>query len=133
LTQHTTITWVQIFASALLSLSSKSVYFIQVVLLLESEEHVSPDWLLHGNRRAAVSCIRRLYHEAREVTQNVRFSSFMFTIPPGATASFRTAVVALRWCLRFEFLVSEASAGVGSRKVKAEELIWRMPLAVVPA
>jgi Rgp1 len=96
-------------------------------MLLETEEHVAKQWLLNAHRRTGSSCIRRLFQEIQEVTQDVIFTSFTFTIPSTATPCFQTQIVALRWTLRFEFLVTRAGA---AKWALPEELVWRLPLAV---
>jgi hypothetical protein len=39
----------------------------QVVLLLETEEKIAPEWLLASHRKAGVTAIRRLWQEVQEV------------------------------------------------------------------
>ena len=102
---------------------------MQVVLLLETEEVVAPAFLLPGLRAATQGRIRRLQQEVHEVTQDVLFTAFTFTLPAAAPACFQTDVVSLRWRLRFEFLVSPH---VGGRWGKAIDLVWPLPLAVHP-
>ena len=103
--------------------------WVQVVLLLETEEVVAAAHLLPSLRAAGVGSIRRLQQEVHEVTQDVLFTSFTFTIPHEAPASFETAVVALRWRLRFEFLVRPAER---RRWGKPYDLVWALPLSVRP-
>lgn len=109
---------------------------VQVTVLLETEEQVAREWLpAAAARRGATPGIRRAYDEAQEATLQSRFCGFMFTVPQGAPAAFRTPLLALRWSLRFAFSVAApgaaAAAGPG-RWPKEEELVWRMPLPVAP-
>lgn len=123
--------------------------------MLESEEQVAREWLRPGSLTAAAASAppltRRLYHETQDVTCDALFTSFMFTVPPDAPPAFRTSLVALRWFLRFEWSVvplAPIKGGVAPRDVagsyggsssvrtwegRAEQLVWRMPLPVVPA
>ena len=77
----------------------------------------------------------------------------MFTVPLDAPSAFRTSLVSLRWYLRFELTVvpmalikgrtgAKPAGAVGSNgssnlrnlwEARAEQLVWRMPLPVVPA
>jgi hypothetical protein len=127
---------------------------MQVALLLESEEQVAREWLRPGKLTAAAAAAppltRRLYHESQDVTCNALFTSFMFTVPPDAPAAFRTSLVSLRWFLRFELSVVPlatvrevaarnnggsygSNSSVRTWQGRAEQLVWRMPLPVVPA
>ena len=128
---------------------------VQVSLLLESEEHVAREWLRPGRLTAAATSAppvtRRLYHESQDVTCDALFTSFMFTVPPDAPPAFRTSLVALRWFLRFELSVvplapikgaaarrdiagsSGGALSLSKWEGRAEQLVWRMPLPVVPA
>lgn len=47
-------------------------------------------------------------------------------VPPLATASFATALMSLRWAVRFEVLAEDAATG------ETETLQWQVPLLVVP-
>lgn len=120
---------------------------------MESEEQVAREWLRPGRLTAAAASspplTRRLYHESQDVTCDALFTSFMFTVPPDAPPAFRTSLVSLKWFLRFELSVvplanvkgagpreGGTSYGTSSMRAwegRAEQLVWRMPLPVVPA
>ena len=76
---------------------------------------------------AAAAPIRRIWDEQVEATPNATCSHFVFSVPPDATASFSTPLVAMRWLLRFQFTAVGAggaqqceAGGGGGREDEAQ-------------
>lgn len=126
-------------ADVLSEVRPSTAALLQVVVVLETEEQVTREWLppAGARRTSAAPGIRRAYDEAQEATLQSLFCGFMFTVPQDAPAAFRTPLLALRWGLRFEFSVvapgaGSAAAAAAGQWPKEEDLVWRMPLPVAP-
>ena len=70
----------------------------QVGVTLDTEEVIHNEW-----RRSTQAHIRQLYEEHEELTSDTLFSSFTFTIPPDAPATFCSPLLTVRWLLHFTF------------------------------
>lgn len=105
---------------------------MQVLILLETEERVSPQWRLASKAGAAGGMIRRVYDEQLDLTADMASTHFVFTLPPDSQSNFITPLLALQWVLRFQFTASTPrAAGVANPlQGKIDQLTWALPLHV---
>ena len=96
----------------------------EVLIMLETEESEAEAWRPPA-KPAAAAPIRRIWDEQVEATPNATCSHFVFSVPPDATASFSTPLVAMRWLLRFQF----TAVGAGGAQ---QQLAWTLPVVVTP-
>lgn len=97
----------------------------RVTVLLETEEAVEAAWRPQG-KSGSTGLLRRVHDEHIEMTPDTIATHFLFSLPPDATPSFQTPLVALRWVLRFHFV---ARRGKGKA---TEQLAWTLPVPVLP-
>ena len=94
-------------------------------MTLETEERVE----------ASGRAIRTLHGEHSETTLHALAASFVFTVPPAASPSFRTPMVGLHWLLRFELTAGTPPPATGrgaGGPWRTESLQWALPLVVHP-
>lgn len=112
----------------------------QVLILLETEEVVEQPWR-RPVQGGGAGAIRRVHDEHLELTADTACTHFLFTIPPDASASFRTPLLQLRWLLRFQFTAAMPPAGAAAGVTvgewsplagRVEQLSWSLPITVLP-
>jgi hypothetical protein len=96
---------------------------LQISIFLETEEELMSSFFVVGSMRRP--SFRTVFAEHHELTSNLFQSDFSLNIPVEAAQQFQSDIVALRWQLRFLFLIDAAAASLeqplSSKNISTED------------
>ena len=130
----------QVWPSSAIATTKKRWKCLKVTASLEIEEEIHRSWDPRASKKSLTSSkdarnstnsLRHVVDEQVEWTLDAECTNFMFMIPQDATPNFRTALVSLKWLVRFE-VQALLQNGLLKHDRRIETLLWSLPLNVLP-